>query len=100
MPIGSTGFGNRVSRSRLLLAQRAGYLPSDQLFPADPTGASSMYQRFSKNLGAMANRRGFTRGVDMLRAGAGQPMQGGSPILNYNSRVAGLRTPAIQRLIS
>lgn len=81
------GIGDNFARARLLLAQRAGYLPRQQL-PPSPQGASAQWHAYSKNLAGDARGAGYPNPMAFLRAGI---MQGGrmpQPIGRTNMRPA------------
>lgn len=95
---GRVGVGPNLSRARLLLAKRAGYLPADA--PIDPQMAPQIWAKVSRNLNRDARSAGFTNVMQWLREGAqaggrlpkprlGQPGgQAGDPLAYSASRLA------------
>lgn len=63
---GRTGVGDRFSRARLLLAQRAGFVPPGML-PRGAGQSSAMWRDASKNLAARAHEAGFQNPIQWLR---------------------------------
>lgn len=103
--LGSTGIGDNFAKARLLLAQRAGYLPRTSRFDVSPQGASMQWHSLSKNLAGDSKQAGYPNPMAFLRAGlmAGgkmprppghsnlQPQAPG--LVNFNSSLAQQHTP-------
>lgn len=90
------GYGPNLSRARLMLAKRAGYLPPGQQI--DPEQSPGLWARLSKNLSRDSRQAGFGNPLAWLRAGAQQggrlprrgmpPGQAGDPLAYAASRLA------------
>jgi hypothetical protein len=63
------GVGPNFARARLVLAQRAGYLPQNYRINSGPQ-AVEQWKAISKNLADQARTAGYTNSLQWLRQGA------------------------------
>jgi len=68
--LGKVGIGSNFAKARLILAKRAGYLPSDMQL--DPTNAPQQWKSASANLARDSRAAGFSNPLMYLRTGATQ----------------------------
>lgn len=66
--LGRVGIGSNFAKARLILAKRAGYLPSETQI--DPTRAPQQWKSASANLARDSRAAGFSNPLMYLRTGA------------------------------